>query len=163
MRLTDRLWLSGLLFIDRLFGTRLALKEIQRRRERLSQTKAQLATIQSELKRLSELLDQVNIGLCLFHLRQRRLLIPARWLHFQSEDEEDTHLLEMLIEYLVKPRLAAIEVEEREGGYDYRLTPHWTALKAALADLDPDLTAWLEEMAIQENNSEPDMSPNTLV
>ena len=147
MRIGDRLWLAGLLLIDRVFGTRLAIKEVERRRQRLAEAEVQLTAIQTELKRLTDLLEQVNLGLCLFHLRQRRLFIPERWLYFQTADEDETQILEMLIEHLVKPRLAAIEVQEDEAGYTYRLIPDWAAIRAALENPEPDLAAWLEEMA----------------
>jgi len=35
MRIGGRLWLAGLLLIDRMFGTRLAINEVARRRQRL--------------------------------------------------------------------------------------------------------------------------------
>jgi hypothetical protein len=152
MRVGDRLWLTGLLLIDRIFGTRLAIKEVTRRRQRLAETRAQLADILSELKRLNGLVEQANVELCLFCLRQRRVLIPERWLCFQTTDKDEARVLEMLIEHLVKPRLTAVEVQEDEAGYTYRLIPDWTAIRSALKSPDPELVAWLEEMAGQSLN-----------
>jgi hypothetical protein len=143
----DRLWLAGLLMIDRVFGTRLAIKEVARRRQRLAQAEARLATIQTELTRLTDLLEQMNVALCLFHLHQRRLSMPEKWLRFQPSNEDETQILEMLIEHLVKPRLAAVEMQEGEAGYIYQLIPDWLAIRATLENLDPDLAVWLEEMA----------------
>jgi hypothetical protein len=142
----QRLWFAGLLLIDWLFGTRLALKEVERRRQRLAEAEAQLEAIRQEAERLTAVLEQVNIAICLFHLRQRQLLIPENWLCFQSADEHEADLLDMFIEHLVKPRLAAIEVRENETGYNYRLIPDWAAIRAALENPDPDLDAWMENM-----------------
>lgn len=147
MNIGHRLWFASLLLIDWLFGTRLALKEVERRHQRLAEAEAQLEAIRQEAERLTNVLEQVNIAICLFHLRQRQLLIPENWLCFQSFDEHEAELLDMFIEHLVKPRLAAIEIQESEAGYTYRLIPDWAAIRAALANADPDLAAWLEEMA----------------
>jgi hypothetical protein len=141
------LWLAGLLLIDRVFGTRLALKEVERRRRLLDAANTQLAEIQAELKRLDELVGRANVELCLFYLRRRQLFIPERWAFFQATDEDEEQILEMLIEHLVRPRLAAVEVREDEVGYTYRLIPDWATIRATLENLDPDLAAWLEEMA----------------
>ncbi|RLC68736.1 MAG: hypothetical protein DRI52_09585, partial [Chloroflexi bacterium] len=112
MRIGGRLWLAGLLLIDRMFGTRLAINEVARRRQRLATAKAQLADIQAELKRLSELVEQANVELCLFYLRRRQLLIPEQWLFFQTTDEDEERALEMLIAHLVKSHLATVEIQE---------------------------------------------------
>jgi len=134
-----------------MFGTRLAINEVARRRQRLTTAKAQLADIQAELKRLSELVEQANVELCLFYLRRRQLFTPKQWLFFQTTDEDEEQALEMLIEHLVKPRLATVEIREDEAGYTYQVIPDWTTIRAALESPDPDLATWLEEMAGQAN------------
>jgi len=151
MHIGGRLWLAGLLLIDRMFGTRLAINEVARRRQRLATAKAQLADIQAELKRLSELVEQANVELCLFYLRRRQLFTPKQWLFFQTTDEDEERALEMLIAHLVKSHLATVEIQEDETGYTYRLIPDWAAIRAALESQDPNLASWLEEMAEQAN------------
>jgi len=165
MRTNDKLLLASLSIIDRLFATNLLEKEVARRKAKLARSKARLAEISEQLVKLEELLDAANLQLCLLYLRQRELLLPHRWLHFDPANPNEEQGLDLLINHLVKPRLAAIEIQEasprepalslskgsargvEKNHYTYRLEPNWAAIRAFLtqreADLQPEIADWL--------------------
>ncbi|MBC8265281.1 MAG: hypothetical protein H8E47_14305, partial [Anaerolineales bacterium] len=92
--------------------------------------------------------EAANLQLCLLYLRQRELLLPHRWLHFDSANPQEDQGLDLLINHLVKSRLAAIEMQEVEKNhYIYKLNPNWTAIGDYLAqheaDLQPEIAGWL--------------------
>jgi hypothetical protein len=100
---------------------------------------------------LGELLEAANLQLCLLYLRQRNLLSPQRWLHFDPVNPQEDQGLDLLINHLVKPRLAAIEMQEVESNhYIYRLKPDWAAIGDFLAqreaDLQPEIANWLKTL-----------------
>jgi len=127
-----------------------------------------LAEISEQLVKLGGLLEAANLQLCLLYLRQRELLSPHRWLYFDPTNPQEDQGLDLLIQHLVKPRLAAIEMQEassrgvsteldevsargvEKDHYIYRLEPDWAAIDAFLAqreaDLQPDIADWLETL-----------------
>jgi hypothetical protein len=148
MRISDRILLTSLLIIDRLFATNFVEREIARRKARVARYEAHLAELTEQLVRLEGQLEAANLQLCLLYLQQRELLLPHRWLHFDPANSQEDQGLDLLIEHLVKPRLAAIEVQEvEENYYIYKLEPDWAAIDAFLgrweADLQPEIADWL--------------------
>ena len=149
MRTGDKILLAGLGIVDRLFATNLLEREVARRKAKVARSEARLAEISEQLVKLGGLLEAANLQLCLLYLRQRNLLSPQRWLHFDSANPEEEQGLDLLINHLVKPRLAAIEIQEVEKNhYIYKLKPDWAAIGAFLAqreaDLQPEIADWLK-------------------
>jgi len=151
MKISDRILLTSLGTIDRLFATNLLEREVARRKARVARSEARLAEISEQLLKLGELLEAANLQLCLLYLRQRNLLSPQRWLHFDPVNPQEDQGLDLLINHLVKPRLAAIEMQEVEKNhYIYRLEPDWAAIGDFLtqreADLQPEIANWLKTL-----------------
>ena len=160
MRTGDRVLLVSLGIIDHLFDTDLLLREVARRKAKLARSEARLAEINEQLAKLEELLEAANLQLCLLYLRQRELLLPRRWLYFDPANPNEEQGLDPLINYLVKPRLAAIEMQEassrgsargvEKNHYTYKLEPDWAAIGAFLAqreaDLQPEIADWLKRL-----------------
>jgi hypothetical protein len=151
MRIDDKILLVGLGIIDRLFATSFLEREVARRKAKVARSEARLAEISEQLLKLGELLEAANLQLCLLYLRQRNLLSPQRWLHFDPVNPQEDQGLDLLINHLVKPRLAAIEMQEVESNhYIYRLKPDWAAIGDFLAqreaDLQPEIANWLKTL-----------------
>ena len=160
MRTGDKILLAGLGIIDRLFATDFLEREVARRKANIARSEARLAEISEQLLRLGGLLEAANLQLCLLYLRQRNLLSPQRWLYFDSANPAEEQGLDLLINHLVKPRLAAIEMQEassrgsargvEKNHYIYKLEPYWAAIGAFLAqqeaDLQPEIVDWLNTL-----------------
>lgn len=151
MRIGDKILLAGLGIIDRLFATDLLEREVARRKAKIARYEARLAEISQQLLKLGGLLEAANLQLCLLYLRQRELLSPQRWLHFDTANAQEDQGLDLLIQHLVKPRLAAIETQGiEENRYIYTLEPDWAGIDAFLAqreaDLQPEIADWLKRL-----------------
>jgi hypothetical protein len=151
MSIGDRILLVSLGIIDRLFATNFLEREVARRKAKVARSEARLAEINEQLLKLGRLLEVANLQLCLLYLRQRNLLSPQRWLHFDPVNPQEDQGLDLLINHLVKPRLAAIEMQEVERNhYTYRLKPDWAAIGDFLAqreaDLQPEIADWLKTL-----------------
>ena len=151
MRIGNRIFLASLVIIDRLFGTSFVEREVARRKAEVARHEARLSEISEQLVKLGELLETANLQLCLLYLRQRNLLLPHRWLYFDLANSQEDKGLDLLIHHLVKPRLAAIEMQEIEKGrYVYKLAPDWAAIGDFLAerqaDLQPEIADWLKAL-----------------
>ncbi|MFB0536728.1 MAG: hypothetical protein ACETWR_17310 [Anaerolineae bacterium] len=148
MRTRDKILFTALILVDHLLGTNLAKKELSRREANVARYRAQMTDLEKQLTRLEGLLEAINLRLCLLYLQERSLLLPERWLSFDANDPEEDTGLNLLIEHLVKPRLATIEMDKvEEGHYLYHLQPDWAAIRAFFAeqqaDLEPDMKRWL--------------------
>lgn len=151
MRTGDKILLAGLGIVDRLFATNLLEREVARRKAKIARSEARLAELSEQLVKLGGLLEAANLQLCLLYLRQRNLLSPHRWLHFDPTNSQEDQGLDLLINHLVKPRLAAIGVQEVEkNSYIYKLAPDWAAIGDFLAlreaDLQPEIADWLKTL-----------------
>ena len=151
MRIGDKILLTGLGIIDHLFATNFLEREVARRKARVARSEARLAELSEQLDKLGELLEAANLQLCLLYLRQRELLLPHRWLHFDTANPQEDQGLDLLVHHLVKPRLAAIEMQEVEKNhYIYKLKPNWAAIGDYLAqreaDLQPEIADWLKTL-----------------
>jgi chromosome condensin MukBEF complex kleisin-like MukF subunit len=149
MRTGDKILLAGMSLIDYLFATNFLEREVARRKAKLARAEARLAELSAQLVKLGELLEAANLQLCLLYLRQRELLLPHHWLRFDTADPQEDQGLDLLINHLVKPRLAAIEMQEvEENHYIYKLEPDWAAIGDYLAqhgaDLQPEIADWLK-------------------
>jgi len=138
MKLTDRILFTILLIIDHLFKTDLVDREINRRKRRIASLNERLDLIEREMRRLERLMQATNIQLCVLYLRERRLRSPETWLTFDPANENDEYELNLMIEHLVKTRLATIDMETlAPEHYRYHLHPDWEAIEEALAELKP--------------------------
>ena len=151
MKTRDKILFTALVLADHLLGTNLAGKELSRREAKVAHYRAQMVRLEKQLTGLEGMLEAINLRLCLLYLQERSLLLPERWLSFDPSDPEEDRGLNLLIEHLVKPRLATIEMDEvEEGHYVYHLQPDWTAIRALLAeqqaDQEPGLKGWLSEL-----------------
>jgi hypothetical protein len=160
MRIDNRILLASLVIIDRLFGTSFVERELARRKATIARYEARLAEISEQLLKLDGLLEAANLQLCLLYLRQRELLSPKCWLYFDTANPQEDQGLDLLIHHLVKPRLAAIEMQEassrgsargvEKNHYIYRLEPDWAAIGDFLsrreADLQPEIADWLKTL-----------------
>ena len=141
--------MASLGIIDHLFATDLLEREVARRKVNVTRSEARLAEISEQLVKLGKLLEAANLQLCLLYLRQRELLLPHRWLSFDTANPQEDQGLDLVINHLVKPRLAAVEMQEAEKSpYIYKLEPDWAAIGAFLAqreaDLQPEIADWLK-------------------
>ena len=155
MRFRDRVLFLGFAIVDRLFGSRWVQRELDRRRSRLTEYQAQMANIQREVDRLAGLLEGLHLQLCLLYLCHRHMTDLDNWLRFESGGSDEPGL-DLLIEHLVKPRLAAIEMREAASGHHvYHLLPNWTAIVAAIGEtldtLEPETLAWLRQRAANQS------------
>ena len=151
MKTKDRILFTALILVDHLLGTNLVEKELSRREAKVARYRARMTELEKQLTRLEGLLGAINLRLCLLYLRERSLLSPERWLSFDPNDPEEDRGLDLLIEHLVKPRLATIEMDKvEEDHYLYHLQPDWAAICAFFveqqADLEPDIEGWLLEL-----------------
>mgnify|MGYP001082685810 CR=1 FL=1 len=151
MKARDKVLFTALVLMDHLLGTHLAEKELARREAKVARHRAQMTELEKQLTRLEGLLGALNLRLCLLYLRERSLLSPEQWLSFDPNDPEEERGLDLLIEHLVKSRLATIEMDKvEEGHYLYHLQPDWAAIRAFFAeqqaDLEPDMKGWLSEL-----------------
>ncbi len=152
MRLSNRVLFTVLLIVDRVLGTRLVEKELARREAKMMQYRQQVGELEEHLERLEGLLESINVRLCLLYLRERSLMWPNRWLRFDPADPGEERGLDLLIEHMVKPRLATIDTETvAQGHYVYHIQPRWEAIRAFLAqyqaELEPTLSGWLTQQA----------------
>lgn len=155
MRFRDRILFLGLSIVDRLFGTRWVQRELERRRQRLAEYQARMANIQQEIDQLQVRLEGLHLQLCLLYLRHRHMTGLEGWLRFESGGSDEPGL-EILIEHLVKPRLAAIEVQETAPGHHvYHLRPDWKAIATAVGDalkmLEPETLTWLRQQVANQS------------
>jgi hypothetical protein len=144
----DRILFTALVLVDHLFGTNLAEKELSRREAKVARYRTRMMELEKQLSRLEGLLGTINLRLCLLYLRERNLFSPEQWLSFDPNDPEEDRGLDLVIEHLVKPRLATIAMDQvEEGYYVYHLHPDWAAIRALCAeqqaDLEPDMVGWL--------------------
>jgi hypothetical protein len=77
--------------------------------------------------------------------------LPHRWLYFDPANPQEDKGLDLLIHHLVKPRLAAVEMQEiKKDHHIYKLEPDWAAIGDFLAqreaDLQPEIADWLETL-----------------
>ena len=151
MKVRDKILFTALVLVDHLLGTHLVEKELSRREAKVARYRAHMTELERELTKLEDLLGAINLRLCLLYLRERSLLSPERWLSFDPNDPGEERGLDLLIENLVKPRLATVEMAKvEEGHYVYHLQPDWAAIRAIFAeqqaDLEPDMEGWLSEL-----------------
>ena len=152
MRLSNRLLFTALLIVDRTLGTHLAEKELARREAKVVRYKQQVSELEEHLARLEWMLESINLRLCLLYLQERSLMWPDRWLRFDPADPGEEHGLDLLIEHLVKPRLATIDTETVTQGHSvYHIQPRWEAIRDFFvqhqADLEPGISGWLAQQA----------------
>jgi len=150
VRTSEKIFLASLIIVDRLFATNFVERDIARRKAKVAHYEALVVELHEQLVRLEGMLEAANVQLCLLYLRQREFLLPDGWLRFDPGNPQEDKGLGFLIEHLVKPRLAAIEVREVEKGhYTYQLGPDWAAISGFLAqrepDLQPGIAEWLDE------------------
>lgn len=155
MRFRDRMLFLGLAIVDRLFGSRWVQRELDRRRKRLTEFQAQMVKIQHEVDQLAGRLEGLHVQLCLLYLRHRHMADLDNWLCFESGGSDEPGL-DLLIEHLVKPRLAAIEMRDAASGHHvYHLLPNWTAIAAAIGEtldtLEPETLAWLRQRVANQS------------
>ena len=138
-----------LLLVDRVLGTELVQWELARRQRDVERLKGDIESINQELAALADELALYRLLFCLVALmaRQQRMG-PEAWRRFAPHRDGEEALLDSVIENLVKPRLATVDVEaDGDQGYVYLLIPDWKAIRARLRDapVAPELQAWLEE------------------
>ena len=151
MKKRDKILFTALILLDHLLGTHLVEKELARREARVARYRTEMMDLERELAKLEGPLGAINLRLCLLYLRERSLLSPERWLAFDPNDPAEDKGLGLVIEHLVKPRLATIEMDQvEEDHYLYYLKPDWAAIRAFFAeqqpDLEPDMEGWLSEL-----------------
>jgi len=157
MRWRDRLLFTTFLIVDKLFGTHLVQKEINRRQAVVAEYQRRTKDIQQEIGNLETHLTKLHLQLCLLYLHQRHITNLKNWLRFESGNTDEAGL-DLLIEHLVKPRLAAVEVHETAPGHHvYHLRPDWGAIAAAIGNaaetLEPETMAWLQQQVTHQSQS----------
>jgi hypothetical protein len=157
MRFRDRVLFLGFAIVDRLFGTQWVQAELKRRRNRLAEHQARVANIEQEIDHLEVQLEGLHLQLCLLYLRHRYMADLENWLRFESGGSDEPGL-NLLIDHLVKPRLAAIDVHETTPDHHvYQLRPDWSAIAAEIDDaarmLEPETLAWLRQRVTNQSQS----------
>lgn len=157
MRFRDRILFLGLVIVDRLFSTHWVQRELERRRERLAEYQVRMADFQQEIDLLQVRLEKLHLQLCLLYLCHRQMMGLEDWLRFESGGSDEPGL-DLLIEHLVRPRLATIEMHEIAPGHHvYHLHPDWKAIVAAIGDaaetLEPETLAWLHRRLANQSQS----------
>jgi len=160
MRFRDRVLFVGLAIVDRVFGTHWVQRELKRRQNRLAEHQARMTNVQQEIDQLQDQLEKLHVQLCVLYLRGRYMADLEDWLRFEPGSGDEPGL-DILIEHLVKPRLAAIEIHETAPDcHIYHLCPDWRAITAAIGDaaklLEPETLAWLRQRVA--NQSQPTAS-----
>jgi hypothetical protein len=152
MNVWTHLWFAVLIITDRLLGTHLVDRELDRLQRHVEAHQAQASAMLRQMEPLSRLMHIAQVELCVLYLHQRYLVRPESWLRFapdESADEERN--LDLLIGRLAKQGLATVRTEEvGEQTYVYHLRPDWAAI-AALLDtwkehLDSVTASWLDDM-----------------
>ncbi|MCX7681595.1 MAG: hypothetical protein N2508_06495 [Anaerolineae bacterium] len=152
MSIWMRLWFALLIIADRLLGTHLVEREMNRLQRRIGYLEERADALRRQMRELDQLLHVVQVEMCVLCLRQRQLLRPDDWLRFTpSESAEEEKLLDVMIERLVKHGLSTVRVETMgENVYVYYLHPDWDAIVALLSawrdKLDPVTIQWLDEV-----------------
>ncbi len=146
-------WIRGhlLLLIDRLFGTHLLDRELARYQQRIDALVGRIGGVSQEIDALAEELTTYRLTLCLIELQIRSERADLDdWLCFAPRADgqlEDEGLLDSVIDCLVKPRLATLDVQSvGERQYLYRVHPDWDAIRSRLKDTQPpnELLVWLD-------------------
>jgi hypothetical protein len=153
VRWTSWLWTRLLLLVDALLGSHLVEWELSRRQLRIEQLLAAMDDVNQELDGLRETLAVSQLVVCLIELKARSERVSGLnqdWLVFAPHKDDAEDLLDIAIEYLVRPGLAKVEttpVSPRQ--YVYRLDPDWGAVVERVRDRPgiTDLMGWLEKQA----------------
>lgn len=148
MKVRDKILFTILILMDHLLGTDLTEKELSRREAKLAHYQARMRELEKQLTQLEGQLGTLSLRMCLLYLRERSLVAPERWLSFDPRNPEEDKGLDLVIEHLVKPHLATVEMDKvEEGHYIYHLRPHWAAIRTLFAeqqvDLEPGMAGWL--------------------
>ncbi len=152
MSIWVRLWIALLVVADRLLGTHLVEREMQRLQQLLGSFERQADALRQQMRELNQLLYVVQVEMCVLCLRKRQLLRPDDWQRFAPhESAEEEKFLDLVIDRLVKRGLGTIRTETvGENVYVYYLNPDWEAivnlLNAWRDKLDPVTVEWLDEM-----------------
>jgi len=157
MKFRDRILFLGLALVDKLFGSNWVQRELDRRQKRLTVYRERIANVQREIDDLESHLDGLHVQLCLLYLRHRYMADLDNWLRFETGGSDEQGL-ELLIEYLVKPRLAAIEIHQVAPKHHvYFLQPDWAAIAVAIGDspemLEMDTLVWLHQRVASQSLS----------
>jgi len=149
MGFRDRLLFMLLTIGDKLFGAVWVQHELERRRARLAGYQSRVEAIQQETSQLESRMEALHVQLCMLYLRQRHMTHLENWLHFESGGDDEPGL-DLVIEHLVKPRLAAIEMYQNSpDSYTYHLHPDWQAIAGAMGDsvkmMERETLVWLQQ------------------
>ncbi len=158
MKFWDRILFTGLAIVDGLFDSNLVERELERRRRRLQVYQKKIDDVQQKIDDLHAQLMGLHLQLCLTYLRQRYMADPNNWLRFET-GSKDERGLELLIEYLVKPRLATIETHEIAPRHHvYHLQPDWSAIATAIGEtpevLEVEAFVWLQQQIAEQVQSQ---------
>jgi hypothetical protein len=127
--------------------------ELSRRQRKIEQLLAAMDDVNQELDGLKETLALSQLVVCLIELKARSERgngFNRDWLVFAPHEDDAEDLLDMAIEYLVKPGLAKVETTPAgPRQYVYRLDPDWGAVVERVRDRPgiTDLMGWLEKQA----------------
>jgi hypothetical protein len=123
--------------------------ELAKRQREIERLVTHIEAIDRDLDVLAEKLAFYQLAMCLIELKARSERSDLdEWLCFAPQNDGDESLLDSAIAYLVKPRLASVDVEpDGIGDYIYHLHPDWAAIIARLSStvVASELLAWLEE------------------
>jgi hypothetical protein len=153
VRWTSWLWTRLLLLVDVLLGSHLVEWELSRRQHKIERLLAAMDDVNQELDDLKETLALSQLVVCLIELKARSERadgLNQDWLLFAPHEDDAEDLLDVAIEYLVKPGLAKVETTPAgPRQYVYRLDPDWGAVLECVRDRPgiTDLMGWLEEQA----------------
>ena len=149
-------WVRGhvLLIIDKMLGTHLLDRELARYQVRIDALVKRVDAVSQEIDTLAEALAAYRLTLCLIELQIRSERADLDdWPCFAPGADgrlEDEGLLDSVIDCLVKPRLATVDVEPMdEGRYLYRVHPNWSTIQTRLEGTQPpsELLVWLDTKA----------------
>jgi hypothetical protein len=139
--------------IDRLLGTHLLDRTVNRWQQEVEAMQTEIASLQTRLEELDDSRGAILRHLCLSYLQLRQARSPDGWLHFDPRNPAEESAIDILTRALVVPHWARWTVNQvgtRDANiYTYDLVPDWAALRQEVlkhtTNFSTSLLDWVSE------------------
>jgi hypothetical protein len=119
--------------IDRLLGTHLLNRSVNRWQQEVKAMQIEIASLQTHMEELNASRAAILRHLSLSYLQLRQSQSPDSWLHFDPRNSAEESAIDVLTRALVAPHWARWTVNQIGSGdaniYTYDLVPDWAALR----------------------------------
>jgi hypothetical protein len=119
--------------IDRLLGTHLLDRSVNRWQQEVKAMQIEIASLQTRMEELNASRGAILRHLSLSYLQLRQSQAPDSWLHFDPRNPAEESAIDVLTRALVAPHWARWTVNQIGSGdaniYTYDLVPDWAALR----------------------------------